>query len=725
MATQIYRVEAPDGSIIKLEGPTGASQEEVIAKAQELFSKQQQPKQTESKKQPASFLEYLQTQPLLEPFTRQTIRGAVVDPINAVRQLTTEGQREAVAREEAAYQAERKQLGEEGYEFGRLTGNILSPVSLGAGLAAIQGVGGVGRVAQLRQAAAAGAAGAALQPVLDQEVDFADEKIRQLGLGIVTGGLLEGGIQAVTGGVKFMQELIKPMSEEGRRQLLRNFLNKLAGPEKDQVITALRKAEELVPGARPTASEALSDVPSATGLGAFERRLATDQATAPGFATREIEQELARLSALGGDDTGGPLMRAYRESQTAPIRQEALEQANIAGRLAPQLSDDIAAREASRIQALQTQGQFQTRAAEQGVLAQQPFTPVPGLPRVSSRYRPNIDRQAEAIDAAKDAGDIAAQRLAETNFKKLQLQSLADEGFYALKINPVVDKIDDILRMPGERSEVAEKALTSLKDKLASRASQNGVIDSRDLYTIRKEIADDIKRFAEESKTSDVRRLASLETSIKKTIDSSIEKAGGVRWGDYLKNYADYSEKINRMEIGQALAEKLRTSLGDAERAGSFATAVQNAASTIKKASGATRYQTLGDVLSESEIKAINAVVADLQRSAKAGRLMGKASIKNMETGETPDIPTLLNRTAMLGNFVLRLAKKNAVDEMNRHAAELFLNPESLAVFMQQPNAARAMTALFKKLSPQTQEFLERVVAVQTVGQPITPQEAQ
>jgi hypothetical protein len=177
------------------------------------------------------------------------------------------------------------------------------------------------------------------------------------------------------------------------------------------------------------------------------------------------------------------------------------------------------------------------------------------------------------------------------------------------------------------------------------------------------------------------------------------------------------------MEIGQALADKLRTTLGDTERAGSFALAVQNAASTIKRASGATRYETLGGVLSDSELKAVNAVVADLQRSAKAGKLMGKARISGMEAGETPELPRLLNTTATIGNFLVKAIKNDAADEIRKNAAELFLNPQSLAAFMQQPNSARAISAIYKKLPTDIQDFLQRVVAVQTVGQPITPME--
>lgn len=47
MATQTYKVEAPDGQIITLEGPAGADQATVIAQAQKLYSQRQQAPQTD------------------------------------------------------------------------------------------------------------------------------------------------------------------------------------------------------------------------------------------------------------------------------------------------------------------------------------------------------------------------------------------------------------------------------------------------------------------------------------------------------------------------------------------------------------------------------------------------------------------------------------------------------------------------------------------------------
>lgn len=740
MATKIYRVQAPDGSIIRLEGPEGATQEEVIAKAKELTG-QKVTTTTRRVAEPSAgasnlglegfdlptdqfegtkatipaFLNYLRTQPVLEPFTRQAIRGSVVDPYLAVRQFTPGG-REAVAQAEAEYQAERAQLGEDGTEYGRIVGNILSPVPLFAATKAAGLISGTGRLARVGQAAAAGGAGAALAPILEEDANFVSEKLKQVSTGAVLGAFLEGGIQGVSGGLNFIREFSKPMTQKGREQLTRDFLNKLAGDERDAVLQALRRAEEIVPGARPTAAEAIADIPSATAMAAMQRRLATAPETAAGFAVREAEQEAARLAALGADETTAPLIAALREGRTGPLREEALAQANIAGRIAPGLEADIAAREATAAAAAErARQQFVSMGSQQEMFARQPFTPVPGQPRVSSQYRPNFERVADAIEAAKDAGDIATQKVAEANFKRLQLQSLEDEGFYALKINPVVDRINKYLATPGERSEVAVKTFDKLRQKLTERATQTGVIDSRDLYTLRKEITDDINTFAKETNTSDVRRLAALETNLKKVMDDAIESAGGVRWKDYLKNYADYSEKINRAEIGTYLQNKLRTTIGDKERAGVFALAVQDAAGTIKKATGAPRYETLGQVLNESQLKAVNSVLADLQRAARSGRLQGKASVGGVEAADTPDLPQLLNRVAAIGNFLVKGIKGNAEQEIRARAAELFLDPQALAIFMQQPNAPRAIKAMFGKLPPDIQDFLERIVAVQVI----------
>jgi hypothetical protein len=143
-----YKVRSPEGQIITIEGPEGATDEEVIAQAQRLFSSQPQ-QQPAVAPQPApsqpaqpqqSFVDRLVEAAKPEPSTQAIFRGAVLDPIAAARQLFGgEEERLKVAQEEAKYQEERKKLGKEGFDGFRLVGNVISPataVGAGAGLKA-------------------------------------------------------------------------------------------------------------------------------------------------------------------------------------------------------------------------------------------------------------------------------------------------------------------------------------------------------------------------------------------------------------------------------------------------------------------------------------------------------------------------------------------------------------------------------------------------------------
>lgn len=656
---------------------------------------------------------------------RGLIKGAFVDPIEAGIQLFggEEGRR-AVAEREAQYQASRRAMGDEGVEVSRLIGTAVSPAGLIPAVRAAQFAGAGTRTARIAGGALGGAAGTIAQPVSNAPEDiasFAAEKIEQIGLGAALGGLLSGAVEGIKGGANLIRELTKPLSKSGRETMIRDFVSKLAGEDKDKFIAALQQAEELVPGSRPTAAESLSQFPTSVNIAAAQERLARTPGGAPVFAQRAAEQQAARLGTLGDETAIGP-MEALRAAQTAPLREEALAQANIAGRIAPQLEADIAAREASRIQALQTQGQFQTRAAEQGVLAQGEFVPVPGLPRVASRYSPSVDRAAEAIDAAKDASNIVAQRAAERDFKQLQLQSLADEGFYPLKVNDIVDKIDTIKVAPGQRSsEVVQNTFRSLREKLTDPAyvKSNGVIDSRDLYTIRKEIGNDIRKFAKEAANWDAKLTAGLEKSIKSYIDNSIEKAGGVRWKEYLDKYAQYSTKINQMAIGKELARSLNSPL-NAERAGAFAQAIKNAPTTIKRAGGGQRFETLGEAVTPEQVAAANSVLADLQRAAKADELAKSARDLGLDVAEA-EIPQLLNQTVAITNAILRKLRSTKVEDLNREAAQLFANPRQLGIFMSsvpKTKAEKLVSAMFPRLSAENQQALTNFVnqAYDTAG---------
>ena len=630
-------------------------------------------------------------------------KGAIVDPILGFNQLVGEtgilGERvkqEArgnIRQYEKMTQEGRQRVGSEGFDPYQLAGAVVSPVNkLAPTAAAPTALGRVG------QGAATGALFGGLQPVTDVD-NYIEEKMKQIGIGTAFGGLLSGGIESTAKVSKVLKDVFQPVTEAGRTKALREYINKLTGDKKQEIVQALRQSDELVTGARPTVAEAVSDIPEATALAAYQQNLATAPARgiSARFSAREAEQEAARLAALrtvGGDEAALAAAQAQRTAVTAPMREDALGQANIAGQLVPRLEDEIASKFASKGKALQVAGQLETQAAQQ---QQRAFDTVLGN-----------------IEGAITAKNTAAQRQAEANFKKLQLDSIAQNGFYPLRTTPIIEKIDSVLTTPGIRaSDLAQQSLSAVREKLAGLSDVRGVIDSRDLYTVRKELGNTIKTLSRETGNFDDKLVARLDTNLKSYIDNAIESAGGTDWKKYLRTYEQASTKINQMEIGQALEQKLQTSLGDKQRAGVFATAVENAAQTIKKSTGQARFKKLEDVLEPAQINIINRVLADVQRKAKAEALATKSRVVGAETAE---LPNLLNRAALLTNTVLKAVKKDATEDINKMAAEMMLDPRKLAAFIEGVPAKQAdtvVTAFMSRLTDDMREAFRQAVTTQ------------
>lgn len=667
-------------------------------------------------------------------------KGAIVDPLLGINQLLAEtgvfgervkkGASAVVKQYEKATQEARAKQGSEGFDFLQLGGALLSPVNRLAPVpSAPTALGRIG------EGAAVGTLFGGIQPVVDTE-NYLEEKFKQLGAGAFFGGLVSGGIETAGKVGTVLKDIAKPITESGRIEVLRDYLKGLTKDKQAEIVASLRGAEEIVAGSRPTAAQAVAEIPQATALAAYQRGLerVPQRGISAQFAGREAEQEAARLAALrtvGGDEASLLAARQQREALTAPLREEALAQANIAGQIAPRLEAEIAARYQSKGQALRAAGMLETEGAQQQALSRQ-FFPVPGFPRVSPNFSENYQRIVGNLEGAQTARNVAAQRQAEKEFKQFQLQSLSDNGFFPLRTTEITNQIDNLLTSPGEArtSSLIRSSLSEIRDEIQRFANQDGIINSADLYGIRKNLGNILRKNAGETGTFDEKLLSRYSTNLKSYIDNAINKSIGATpeapgsWTRYLKTYEQASEKINQMEIGQALEQKLRTSLGDKERAGVFANAVQNAAQTIKTSTGQARFQKLEQVLTKDQIASVNKVLADVQRDAKSQALAAKSNVETLESGA--ELPNLLNRAALITNVVLKALKKDANEEINRIAAEMMLDPRKLAAFIEgvpKNQTNKIVTAFMSKLTPEMRDEFSRFMAIRAATEAATQPE--
>ena len=199
-------IELPNGTI--LQGvPEGTSKADIQAKA--------------IKAGLATEADFAPTKPVQPQDAPSGFLQGVMDPVYGAGQLMAKGMQavgffpkeaqafseRVVPQREQQYQAQRAAAGEEGTDWARLGGGLVSPANLLAG-------GAVGSVVAkpLMQAAAVGASQGALAPVTDTG-DFSEEKLKQTVGGGVFGVL---GAGAVKGAGKVLNPLVSKAEQTMR-----------------------------------------------------------------------------------------------------------------------------------------------------------------------------------------------------------------------------------------------------------------------------------------------------------------------------------------------------------------------------------------------------------------------------------------------------------------------------------------------------------------------------
>lgn len=608
--------------------------------------------------------------------------------------------------------------GADGFDAMGMAGSILSPVGLKIAKTVAPAASWYGRAAQ---GAGIGAGFGATTPITDGGKNYWEDKGSQVLAGTAIGGGIPLGLDLSVAAANALRHgyrgAIEPFFQKGRDMAEgRKYIN-TAGDRAQEMANALRNPTSTVPGYTPTTAEIAASLPPSLSQAGREE-MAGLQANVSQNYPRRIPVEQAQNKALvdairGFGGTPKDLADAItqRAAVTGPMRETALENANIAGVKGPQLAARLAAENEAKVNALQDVGRFQTFGAQSANRAQQ------GAPGWIS----NADRVPEAASAVGDTAEILAKRKAQEGLTQYQLDSLAAHGQFPLEGKQVASQIESVMSQPGQRSsDVVTKALGEIRDKINQFSNKNGVIDSRDLYTIRKEAGNVVKKYAAENKNWDERLTSGLTTNVQRMIDDAIEGSGGSGWKDYLGKYAGMSKDINQMQIGQALEKKLTNPLrGDtALTPGVFANAAQESASVPTKA-GMPRFQTIEDALHPQNMQTVSNVSDTLANRALANDLAKAGSSRAAALTGTPDIilPPSLSTTGMALRFAARLLQGQGTSKMDQEMArDMLTNPQLVSKLMEdamsRAKTTKEMVNVMRKYSP-----LATQGAVTTQGQ--------
>lgn len=737
MAT--YTITAPDGNTYDVTAPDTATQDEVLAYAKSNYqgaaSSAPPVPMTAAQQIPTGGMKAPAAEPTTPPSIIQQMfgmgspiarfaKGAVVDPLLGVNQLLAntlpfgqsirEGANANVRSYDQATEQARAEQGSTGFDPIQLAGAVLSPANKLVGLTRAATTGGL---AALGRAAGTGAVLASVEPVRAPDDQFTESKLTQQAVGAVLGPVVEGGLKTLGA----VYGAAKGLTAAGRETAMRTHLDNLVGPEKTAAIELMRDAKQLVTGSRPTVAETLADLPSSVDLMAAQKKLSSAAGTGRFFEVRMADNQAARLraiDAIAGTPAERAAVAAERGAVTGPMRETALNQSDVAGPIFTKLEKEIAGKFNSVAAAETTAGMTGMAGANQASIMQ---AGKPGWLTAG-------DLAASANKGSSLYKGLAGNLRQEAQLKQFQLNSLEQNGFFPLKASDLTDQIDSAIR--GARKDEVKAILQETRDKILSKADENGILNSRDLYeNVRQSINRDITGYAAKAGRPFMGGLPEAEAktaaNVKKFIDSALDKSSDGLWTNYINSYTKYSNKLNRMEVGNFLSKKLNTPL-DKESAGVFAAAVENAAATIKSSTGLPRYKNLSDVLSAGEVSTVKDVLADLQRTGKARELSSK--IGGIESGLGKPVGEgleLLNRTVTIIKSGLRYLQQGNQTEFNKKMSELMLDPQAAAQFMssgiKQGKIAEFTSSLMKGMDAPTRAAFQQAfiipAAAEEVGQ--------
>lgn len=357
----IYEVQAPDGSIIIVEGPDDATEKELIAAASKGW-KQEKPKlsdeqiATHSKNAAKSMPqnEYSMLADIAASGLGRFVTG-LGKPAMAVGEMIPGGvgaffkDQTSRLKDLEARGARTQSLPEKlSAELGGVGGAIFGayPLTMAPMMSGASGIlPKIGQyVGNTGIGAGIGALSGLLTPVGNRE-DFGGVKKEQALQGGLLGGALSSAFPLVSSGYNFMRsrggELLDLVrGDKGAANIANRYLSRITDGNTKKLAYALNRADEIVPGSKPTAAEVVSSMPEGSVIQEHQRIVSQEPAggISSMFGKRIADQRAAREAQLAFAGTEDDVSRLVTERAAAvkPL-YEAVEKSTANVRASPVL----------------------------------------------------------------------------------------------------------------------------------------------------------------------------------------------------------------------------------------------------------------------------------------------------------------------------------------------------------------------------------------------------
>lgn len=379
------------------------------------------------------------------------------------------------------------------------------------------------------------------------------------GVGAVAGPALSGLVKAGARGAGAVADTLG-MGLAERRAM--NILREAIG---EQNLPAARAALRAAGAAPPDEALAGTTRPAFMALVDLAARKDPDGAV-NALRAMQGEEQLNELARLAGGFTQTQARQTREGTQlalrgmTAPMREEALTSAGLAGRYAPGLEAEAARLQGAAAGKVEDVRRLEAARQAAEAKAGQAFPiggagigkpELTGQPRVPGRYSYPAELEKLADKAMDDAAQGSLNFGDAARFRQYQLDSLAAEGLQPLKTDVVIDKIKGLIKPSTAGNRDVNVALNRVIDDLREWTNNNGVIHPDALEAIRKNsVANAIQNLYKDPDSPAVRKVAAgILSDIKPIIDDAIEQAGGTGWRSYLKTFESGMAEVNQQRM--------------------------------------------------------------------------------------------------------------------------------------------------------------------------------